>query len=54
MPGAKMGFVDYLFRNPFAKTEIVSSYEEHFVVATISKIQNSFKHLIKHKLQTLR
>ena len=52
MFGAKMGHVDYISRNLFAKTKKFSSYFEHFVLATISKFQNCLKHLIKRKLQT--
>ena len=46
MPGAKMGLVDYISRNPFARAKNISTYDEHFVVATISKIRDSMKHLI--------
>ena len=46
MPGAKMGLVDYISRNPFARAKKISTYDEHFVVATISKIRDSMKHLI--------
>ena len=44
-----MGLVDYISRNPFAKAKNVSAYNENFVVATISKIRDSFKHLIQNK-----
>ena len=54
MPAAKMGLVDYISRNPFARAKKVSRYDEHFVVATISKIRNSMKHLIKNKRNTLQ
>ena len=54
MPGAKMGLVDYLSRNTFARAKKVSTYDEHFVVAIISKIRNSTKHLIKDKRNTLQ
>ena len=40
MPRAKMGLVDYIYRKPFAKAKKISSYDELFVVATISKIQS--------------
>ena len=46
MPSAKMGLVDYISRNPFARAKNISTYDEHFVVATISKIRDSRKHLI--------
>ena len=49
MPGAKMGLVDYISRNPFARAKKISTYDEHFVVATISKIRDSMKHLILNK-----
>ena len=54
MPGAKIGLVEYISRNPFAKAKKTSSYDEHFVVATISKTRDFFKRLIKHKLQTVK
>ena len=54
MPGAKIGLVDYISRNPFARAKKVSSYDEHFVKATISKTRNSMKHLIKNKQNTLQ
>ena len=53
-PGAKMGLVIYSSRNPFSKDTKFLSYGEHVVVATISKVLNSFKHLLKHKPQTLK
>ena len=49
MPGAKMGLVDYISRNPYARAKKISTYDEHFVVATISKIRDSMKHLITNK-----
>ena len=49
MPGAKMGLVDFISRNPFARAKKISTYDEHFVVATISKIRDSMKHLIINK-----
>ena len=54
MPGGKMVLVDYISRNPFAKAKKISSYDEPFVVATISKNEDSFKHQIKNKLQTVQ
>ena len=48
-----MGLVDYISRNVFAKAKKMSSYVEHFVVATISKIRNSLKQFFEHKPQTL-
>ena len=49
MPGAKMGLVDYISRNPFARAKKISTYDKHFVVATISKIRDSIKHLITNR-----
>ena len=54
MPGAKLGLVDYKSRNPFAKAKKISTYDEYFVVATISKIRNSMKHLIRNKQNTIQ
>ena len=49
MPGAKMGLVDYISRNPFVRAKKISTYDEHFVVATTSKIRDSMKSLIINK-----
>ena len=49
MPGAKMGLVDYISRNPFARAKKILTYDEHFVVATVSKIRDSMKTLIIDK-----
>ena len=54
MPGAKMGLVDYISRNPFARAKKISTYDEHFVVATISKIRDSMKSLIINKQKTTK
>ena len=54
MPGAKMGLVDYISRNPFAKAKRVSTYDEHFVVAAISIIRDSMKHLIRNKQSSIQ
>ena len=45
--GAKMGLVDYLSRNPFARAKKISTYDENFVVAKISIIRISMKNQIK-------
>ena len=37
MPGAKTGLLDYISINHFAKAKKHLSYNEHFVLATISK-----------------
>ena len=47
-----MGLVDYISRNPFARAKKISTYDKHFVVATISKIRDSMKHLIVNKETT--
>ena len=44
-----MGLVDYISRKPFARAKKISTYDEHFVVATISKIRDSMKHLITNR-----
>ena len=44
-----MGLVDYISRNPYARAKKISTYDEHSVVATISKIRDSMKHLITNK-----
>ena len=49
-----MGLVDYISRNPFARAKKVSTNDEHFVVATISKYRNSMKHLFKNKRNKLQ
>ena len=49
MPGAKMGLVDYISRNPYARAKKISTYDKHFFVLTISKIRDSMKHLIAKK-----
>ena len=54
MPGAKMGLVEYISRNPFTRAKKISTYDEHFVVATISKIRDSMKHLIINRQTATR
>ena len=54
MPGAKIGLVEYITRNPFAKIKQISSYGAYIKVATTSTLRKFFKHLIKRKPQTLR
>ena len=49
-----MGVVDYISRNLFARAKKVSTDDEHFLVATIPKIRNSMKDLIKNKRNTLQ
>ena len=48
MPGAKTGLVDYIFKNNFEKAKKISSYDKHFVVATKSKLRDSFKQFVEH------
>ena len=47
-----MDLLDYISRNPFAKAKTVFAYDEHSVVAAISKIRDSMKHLIRNKQNT--
>ena len=54
MPRAKICLVDYISRNPFARAKKISTYDEHFVVATIFKIRISMKNLIKNKQNALQ
>ena len=54
MPGAKMGLVDHISKNPFAKAKKVSAFDERFVVATISKIRDSIKQLIENKTHNVQ
>ena len=39
MPGEKMGLFKYISRNQFEKAKKIPTYDEHFVVAIILKIQ---------------
>ena len=38
-----MSLVDFISRNPFAEAKKVPAYDDHFVVAKLSKIWDSFK-----------
>ena len=49
-----MGLVDYISRIRFARAKKISTYDEHFVVATISIIRNSMKHIIENKQNTIQ
>ena len=40
LPGAKMGLVDYISRNPYQPAKSVSKYDEEFLVATLSSIHS--------------
>ena len=59
LPGAKMGLVDYISRNPYQPAKRVSKYDEEFLVATLSSIHSDAqllqqKHnLLAHSLNKL-
>ena len=40
LPGAKMGLVDYISRNPYQPAKSVSKYDEEFLGATLSSIHS--------------
>ena len=40
LPGAKMGLVDYISRNPYQPAKSVSKYDEEFLFATLSSIHS--------------
>ena len=44
-----MGLVNYISRNPYARAKKIPTNDEHFFVATISKIRDSMKYLITNK-----
>ena len=51
LPGAKMGLVDYISRNPYQPAKSVSKYDEEFLVATLSSIHTDAQLLQqKHNL----
>ena len=51
LPGAKMGLVDYISRNPYQPAKSVSKYDEEFLVATLSSIHSDAQLLQrKHNL----
>ena len=58
-PGAKMGLVDYISRNPYQPAKSFSKYDEEFLVATLSSIHSDDqllqqKHnLLAHSLNEL-
>ena len=41
LPGAKMGLVDYISRNPSQKAKKISTYDEEFIVAKLKLISKS-------------
>ena len=45
LPGAKMGLVDYISRNPSQKAKKVSAYDEEFIVAKLKLISKSINAL---------
>ena len=59
LPGAKMGLVDYISRNPYQPAKSVSKYDEEFLVATLPSIHSDDqllqrKHnLLAHSLHKL-
>ena len=59
LPGAKMGLVVYISRNPYQPAKSVSKYDEEFLVATLSSIHSDAqllqqKHnLLAHSLNKL-
>ena len=49
LPGAKMGIVDYISRNPYQPAKSIPTYDDEFIVATLSRIQTDAKLLQKEK-----
>ena len=45
LPGAKMGLVDYISRNPSQKAKKISTYDEEFIVAKLKLISKSINAL---------
>ena len=45
LPGAKMGLVDYISRNPSQKAKKISTYDEQFIVAKLKLISKSINAL---------
>ena len=45
LPGAKMGLLDYISRNPSQKAKKVSTYDEEFIVAKLKLISKSINTL---------
>ena len=41
IPGAKMGLVDYISRQPNQQAKVTNNYDEEFVVATITGIRDA-------------
>ena len=54
LPGAKMGFVDYICRNPYQPAKRISQYDEKFLVTTLSRIHTDAKLLQqKHNISAV-
>ena len=59
LPGAKIGLVDYISRNPYQPAKSISKYNEEFLVATLSSIHSDAKllqqkhNISAHKLTNL-
>ena len=49
LPGAKMGLVDYIYRNPYQPAKSISKYDEEFLVAKLSRIHTDAKLLQQNK-----
>ena len=43
LPGAKMGLVDYIYRNPYQPAKSISKDDKEFFVVTLSRIQTDAK-----------
>ena len=41
IPGAKMGLVDYILRQPNQEAKVTNKYDEEFAVATITRIRDA-------------
>ena len=41
IPGAKIGLVDYIFRQPNQESKITNKHDEEFAVATITRIRDA-------------
>ena len=52
MRGAKMGYLDYISRNTFAKARKILSCDEHFIVAVKTKVNSGIPS--KTLLKTVR
>ena len=41
IPGAKMGLIDYISRQPNQEAKVTNKYDEEFAVATITRIRDA-------------